>query len=174
MYTLYLCIALFVLILNLLPKKGVEDKLVHHISRSIVGLVIGAFVGCVVAIVIGLWAPRHDVVYGPAAMVSLGTSNGVKGTLIWGTGSISNDMQYHFYVRNNDGSVTPRQVDADIYVSITEDKTLKDVGYWSATYSERDHSAPIAHWAAGGNTPVLISQVFRVPVGTVDHRFAAQ
>jgi hypothetical protein len=172
MYTLCLCIALFVIIFNFLPRN--RNKLAHHTTASIYGLVIGAMVGCVAALVIGSFAPRHDVVYGPATLVSLGTSNGVKGTFIWGSGGIGSDMQYHFYFLNDDGSVTPRQVEADDYVRITEDKTLKDVGYWSNTFSERDPSSPLYHWAFGGNNPVLVNQLFRVPVGTVEHRFAAQ
>jgi hypothetical protein len=174
MYTLYLAIfigALLGLIAASTAKSGCFTKLGACVWGTVCGVVIGAIAGCVIGLVVRNFVPRHQVVYGPATLVSMRSSDGLSGAFLLGSGGINSEMEYNFYVRNDDGTFTPCHLPASGLVRIAEDKTLKDVGYWTTIEEEYDRSAPISAWALGIHRRTVLHEDFRVPVGTVVQGF---
>jgi hypothetical protein len=130
-------------------------------------------VGFIVAALIGAFlVPIHQVTYGPARLAAMRSADGVEGTFIWGSGSISSNVVYSYYTAESDGSLAPHQMPADDVVRIVEDPNLKGEGFWTTTTSEADYSSPFAPWAIGlGDRYTTLRQEFRVPRGTVISQF---
>lgn len=130
------------------------------------GLIAGLVIG-------GCFVPKHDVVYGPGTLVAMRSSDGVTGTFIWGSGSISSQTTYNFLQKMDDGSMVPGSVPADRLVHLIEDPDLKNVGYWRTTKREADPASPFYQWSIGAHDgDRVIRQEFRVPVGTVVQQFS--
>jgi len=141
----------------------------------VMGGVFGAIVGVILALIIAAAIPRHDVVYGPATMVSMRTTDGVTGTFVWGTGGIHGETSYNFMIKQQDDSITPRTVTADSLVAIIEDDSLHGVGYWRTTFNEPDKNSSLYSWGLGyRDYQRIVRQEFRVPVGTVVQAFKVQ
>jgi len=139
------------------------------------GAAVGAFIGLFVGLGVTSFTPKIDVVYGPATMVSMRTTDGVAGTFVWGTGGIHGESSYNFMIKQADNSITPRSVTADALVAIIEDESLKGIGYWSTTYREPDPSSALYNWGTGHRkAKELVRQEFKVPVGTVVQTFKVQ
>lgn len=114
----------------------------------------------------------REVTYGPEKLAAMRSADGMNGAFVWGTGSVSNQVSYNFYIRNPDGSLTPGQVPANNVVRIVEDESLKNEGYWTTTKIEKDRSSLLAPWAIALNDSTRIQkQEFRVPSGTVVQSF---
>jgi len=174
MYT-FLALAFIGLVCGaiLARRKALKPARVYH--AGFIGLVIGAVIGNISAMVVGAYMPRHQVIYGPATLVAMHSVDGVSGTFVYGSGSMSSQLSYHFIRRNSDGSLTPGHVPADSMVHIVEDANLKGVGYWTSTFDEADKTSPLAAWALGAREyDVLIRQEFRVPAGTVVQDFVVK
>ncbi len=138
-----------------------------------IGTVVGGVVGLVVALIVGgAFLPLRDVVYGPATLVSMRSSDGISGSFIWGTGSVNSQLTYHFLQRMEDGSMVPRSVPANEVVHLIEDPEMKNTGFWRTTMSEPDTTHWLYKWSAGSRDRIrTIRQEFRVPVGTVVQQF---
>jgi hypothetical protein len=123
-----------------------------------------------------IFEPKRNVVYGPFTLASMRTADGLMGSFILGSGSIESTSTYHFMMQNDDGSLIPKQVAVDGLVHIKEDPALKNVGYWSQTRKEVDRTARVCRWVIceSDKWDIVLSNDFRVPVGTVVHNFAAQ
>lgn len=182
MYTIYLC-AFIGLIAGLVYAH--RDNLSYppkyrsigpYFAGAIVGPVIGAIVGAVVALIfVASFVPMRTVTYGPVKLAAMRSADGMNGAFVWGTGSVSNQVSYNFYIRNDDGSLTPGQVPANSVVRIVEEESLKDEGYWTITRTEKDRSSPFAPWSVGLNDSTrILKQEFRVPAGTVVQSFKVQ
>jgi hypothetical protein len=146
-------------------------------SKYIVSTIAGTFIGAIVGIFAGLtvicyMVPMKDVVYGPAKLVAMRSSDGISGTFVWGSGSIGNRTTYNFLQRMEDGSMVPGSVPADGLVHLFEDQELKNTGFWSTTIREADKDSPLYPWAlATRDRRQTVRQEFRVPVGTVVQQF---
>lgn len=170
MYSIYLCAGIAAVVGLFLAPRGLA-KLAGIGAGSIIGGVVGVIVG----LIISAATPRHDVVYGPATMVSMRTTDGVAGTFVWGTGGIRGETSYNFMIKQQDGSITPRSVTADSLVAIIEDESLKDAGYWRTTFNEPDKDSALYKWGIGHRDyERIVRQEFRVPVGTVVQTFKVQ
>ena len=142
---------------------------------AVIGTVIGGVVGLFAAGIAGSFVPRVDVVYGPANLVAMRSSDGVSGTFIWGSGTIRQGTSYNFMMKLSDGSMTPGSVPANSLVRIIEDESLKGTGTWTTTIREADTKSPFYKWTlftSDGNETVR--QEFRVPVGTVVQTFKVE
>jgi hypothetical protein len=142
----------------------------------IVGIAIGAGVGCFIGTCVAnsILVPTHDVVSRDVKLVSMRSSDGGIGTFVWGS-SDGSYPTYHFFMQNDDGSFTPGQVPANSLVRIIEDKDLDGVGYWRTIARQADLSSPIASWALDPqDCNFVITQEFRVPVGTVVQSFSVK
>jgi|GEM_PF-726386 len=136
---------------------------------------LGWFIGCIVAATVTMNLPAKQVVYGPAHLVAMRSSDGLSGTFIWGTGSIGSATRYNFMMVQGDGSMVPGSVSADGLVHITEDKSMVGKGTWTSVMSVPDYSVPMAAWALhSGRPPELVRHDFRVPVGTVVQQFSVK
>ncbi len=68
--------------------------------------------------------------------------------------------------------MVPGSVPANGLLLLIEDPTLKNVGYLTITMREADRTAPLYNWAIDTNyLTEIVSQEFRVPVGTVVQSF---
>lgn len=174
MYTILLIAAIGLIIGFLVASKGIGAKL----FGLAVGCVIGAFVGTFIAdVAVGSFVPRKEVVYGPATLVSMRTSDGVTGTFIWGSGGFGSQSNYNFMMKLGNGNLTPRSVAADDLVQIREDAKLNNVGYWRTIKSEPDLTSPLAPWAIGltkERNKTILRHEFDVPAGTVVQTFKVQ
>ena len=170
MYSIYLFAAIGVVVGLFVAPRGMAK-----LGGLAVGGVVGFVVGIIAGLIVSACTPRHDVVYGPATMVSMRTTDGVSGTFVWGSGSIHGATSYNFMIKQQDGSITPRSVAADSLVAIIEDESLKDAGYWRTTFNEPDKDSALYKWGIGHRDYVrIVRQEFRVPVGTVVQTFKVQ
>ena len=147
-----------------------------YLLNTILGTIIGAVVGLFAALtVICYMLPMKDVVYGPAKLVAMRSSDGISGTFVWGSGSIGNRTTYNFLQRMEDGSMVPGSVPADDRVHLIEDPELKDTGFWRTTFVTADTTSPLYNWATfTRDRAYILRQEFRVPVGTVVQQFSIE
>lgn len=172
MYTLLLLGAVG-LILGVIVGASITEG--SKIGGGIIGCVIGLFVGFIGAAIAGSFVPQKDVVYGPANLVAMRSSDGVSGTFIWGSGTIRQGTSYNFMMKLDDGSMTPGSVPADNLVRIIEDESLKNTGTWSTTIREADTTWPYYKWTLfSRDRNKYVKQEFRVPVGTVVQTFKVE
>jgi hypothetical protein len=172
MNTIILCAAIGLVVGLIIASRGKRDT-GSYVWSTIFGTTIGAVVGLVAAItVICHMVPMKDVVYGPAKLVAMRSSDGISGTFVWGSGSIGNRTTYNFLQRMEDGSMVPGSVPADGLVHLFEDPELKNTGFWSTTMREADKTSSLYPWAlATRDRTRILRQEFRVPVGTVVQQF---
>jgi hypothetical protein len=130
-------------------------------------------VGFLVAfVVVPSFLPYHTIALAPVRLAAMRSSDGLNGTFVLGSGSISSQTTYHFYIRNQDGSVTPETLSASKLVRLVEDASLKGEGFWTTIQQEKDFSSPLAKWAINQNDwTSIVGHEFRVPVGTVVTKF---
>jgi len=157
-------------------KYGKNDHAKRTVLRLLVGIGVGgglnALVGLVVAAILTAQLPRRDVIYGPANLVAMRSTDGLSGTFVWGAGSIGGSVRYNFMMVSDDGSMVPGSVSADSLAHITEDKAMVGRGTWTTIKSEPDYSVPLSKWALKGNEYAkIVRHDFRVPVGTVVQQF---
>ncbi|MBS2010672.1 MAG: hypothetical protein JST01_26720 [Cyanobacteria bacterium SZAS TMP-1] len=141
------------------------------------GLMIGVFVGFLLAyMVIPFLVPTHSEVRGPATLAAMRSSDGAGSAFVWARGDASlGETEYHFFVRNADGSFTPGHIAADSRVRIIEQKDLVNVGYWTSVVEVSDLHSPWANWSIGlSHVSSMVRQEFRVPVGTVVQNFSVK
>jgi len=150
-----------------------KSKVSKYLIGSTFAAAIGAFFGAMIAgTIICSMVPTKDVVYGPGKLVAMRSADGISGTFVWGSGSISSRTTYNFMQVLDDGSMKPGWVYADDLVRLIEDPELKNVGYWRTTIREVDPASPLNAWALGtGTVSTTVRQEFRVPVGTVVQQF---
>lgn len=144
---------------------------------SLVGIVIGGFIGIAIAAGIGVSGAKVQKVYGPATLVSIRSSDGVNGAFIWGSGSIGSETSYNFMLKLDDGSLTPRKVPSNSLVFFIQDPELKDIGYWRTTVEVDDLTSPKCtkwSWGICSPTETYIRQEFRVPAGTIVEQFSVK
>jgi hypothetical protein len=171
MYTMILCAALAAIIVVLIAarKCGIGMAIYYAAMASMLGLVIGLIASMIIEATL---VPMVDNVYGPARLVAVRSSEGVSGAFIWGSGSISSDTYYNFYMAEPDGSFAPEQVPASSVVRIIEDASLKDEGFWTTTIREPDTKSPFYRWGFVNDPRTeTLRQEFRVPKGTVVQSF---
>ena len=175
MNTIILCAALGLaigLLLALIGKRTASKYTVGAILGSFIGAIVGVLVA---ALVICYMVPTRDLVYGPAKLVAMRSSDGISGTFVWGTGGIGSRTTYNFLQLTDDGSMVPGSVIANSLVHLTEDPALKNVGYWTTTIREADPTSALYPWATDpSHRRVTLRQDFRVPVGTVVQQFSVK
>jgi len=172
MNSILLCAAIGLVVGLIIASCGKRER-GKYIFAAIIGPIAGAVVGLFAAITfICYMVPMKDVVYGPAKLVAMRSSDGISGTFVWGSGSIGNRTTYNFLQRMEDGSMVPGSVPANGLVHLIEDPELKNTGFWSTTIREADKTAPLYRWALGTRDRTqTVRQEFRVPVGTVVQQF---
>ena len=138
--------------------------------------IFAAAFGVVAALLLSPLVPQHEVVYGPATLVSMRSSdNNLSGAFIFGTGGFRGQTTYNFMIKLQDGSMTPDSVYADSKVRLIEDSTLTNVGYWSTVKNEPMKDSPLYDWSIGHSENVqIVRQEFRIPAGTVVQNFNIQ
>jgi len=176
MYTLLLFIALSlppsIFVLRRKSDWSTKKRTVHAVTYTLAALDLGFIVAFAT---IPRLMPMHVVDYGPVRLVAMRSSDGLNGAFIWGSGSFTTRTFYHFFMRNDDGSMTPGGIEASSIVHIVEDPGLMSEGSWTTHKLEMDLSSPLANWCICHNTYAAIaSQEFHVPVGTVLHNFSLQ
>ncbi|MBX9568603.1 MAG: hypothetical protein K2X77_06885 [Candidatus Obscuribacterales bacterium] len=132
---------------------------------ALVGLMIGLAVGSIIGFAIEKVEDRRESI----TLVAMRGAEGHSGTFILGSGSIRNGHFYRFYVRNDDGSLTPGGLEADRLVRVIEDASLKDRGYWTTIVRVRNPNSVLFDWSVGDVE--IVAQEFRVPAGTVRQSF---
>lgn len=172
MNTIY-TIAIVGFLIGLICAKASKGNAGTYAFGTILGTAIGGVIGMVAALFIGsVLLPMRDVVYGPAPLVSMRSSDGINGSFIWGTGSVNSQLTYHFLQRKEDGSMSPRSVPATEEVHLIEDAELSNTGFWSTTMREPDKSHWLFNWSLATRDRIrVVRQEFRVPVGTVVQQF---
>lgn len=144
-------------------------------TGTLVGVSVGTLTGLFTALFIGHYlVPVADVVYGPAPLVAMRSSDGTSGTFVWGSGSVGSTVNYNFLQKMDDGSLAPRSVPADYLVRLIEDPELSNIGYWRTTIREADKMSLLYNWSLNANEGrrTVIRQEFRVPVGTIVQGFS--
>lgn len=131
------------------------------------GFVLGLFVG----MICGQMMPHIERVLGPATIVAMQGGNGVSGAFVLGTGNFDTFHHYTFYLKNENGSVSPQVLSADRSVQIFQDENLKETGTWQSIELICDPASSLRSWALCDSR--IIRQELRVPVGTVQHDFRA-
>jgi hypothetical protein len=139
----------------------------NYFGGAFDGFAGGAIVGIIGTLVLSEMMPMHDVVYAPRTLVSMGSSDGISGTFLWGTGSIGNSETYKFLERMEDGSMVPGSVLVDSRVHLFEDSELKNSGSLIITVNEPDKSSLLYRWDLGGGFKTVVRLEFHVPAGTV-------
>jgi hypothetical protein len=153
----------------------VADKPLQKVVGIVIGAVIGGAVGAFLALIVAAATPRAEVVYGPATLVSMRSSDGMSGAFIFGSGSFGSETTYNFMIKKDDGSMTPRSVYANSAVAIIEDPSLTNIGYWTTTMREPNPESFLYNWGLGHKDyQRVVRQEFRVPVGTVVQTFKVQ
>lgn len=138
---------------------------------TLVGSVVGSFVG----MGFGEFVPMRDVADQPKTLVAMRSADSFSGTFLWGSGNIGSQVNYHFMLRMEDGSLVPHTVPANTLVHLIEDPELKDVGYWRTFTRKPIKTSALYKWAIvlPENKPI-VRQEFRVPKGTVVQQFKVQ
>lgn len=165
MYTIIIFAVIGAALFAYIVREDWKCDLISALFGCGLGTMLGAFVGFIVSLVLSLCAPKEQLVYGPTELASLRTTDGVSGIFVLGCGGFDSDARYQVLMRNQDGSLTPTQINADSYVRIIEDKNLDRTGYWTTTYEVVASSW--SNWVH--DRPKLISQELRVPTGSVNH-----
>ncbi len=172
MYTFFLLSAIG-LVIGIIIASRMEGGV--KLGGAGAGAIIGAVVGFILAAIGGAFVPRIEVVYGPANLVAMRSSDGVSGTFIWGSGTIRQGTSYNFMQKLSDGSMTPGSVPANSLVRIIEDESLKGTGTWTTTADEADKKSPLYNWTLfSSDSDKYVRQTFRVPVGTVVQTFKVE
>ena len=172
MNTIILCAAIGLVIGLIFAFRGKRESS-KYAFFAISGPAIGAVVGLFVAMgVIGSMVPMKEVVYGPGQLVAMRSSDGISGTFVWGSGSISNQTTYNFLKRMEDGSMVPDSVPATGRVHLIEDPSLKDSGFYTIKMRVVDRTSPLFNWALQTSFHADSERYeFRVPVGTIVQKF---
>ena len=169
MYTIILVTPLMVALAVFIARKVRASDIA---TLACFGGLIGAALAVPCALHIGSWVPMKDVTVAPARLATMRSADGVNGAFVWGSGSAGQQLVYHFYIRNSDGSLTPGKVVADSNVCIIEDATLGREGFWTTTWRIVDSSSALSRWALSADLRnSVVRQEFRVPVGTVVQSF---
>jgi hypothetical protein len=106
-------------------------------------------------------------------LVAMRSSCGLSGSFVWGIGSFGGHIVYTVYIKNDDGSMTPRRITADGNTRIIEDSSLHNTGTWRRLEIVRDETSPLTNWAPHEYSRGFIDEI-TVPTGTVVQSFAAQ
>lgn len=172
MYSLYASLIAFA-VASLLVAKLEKKPILLLLSA---GLVLGSIAGYVTAFLLSAFVPMKEVTYPRAILAAMRSDVNHSRTFLLGTGSESGHVVYRFFIRNQDGSLTPYEIQASPHVRIIEDATLTNQGHWSTTMKEVDKSAAIAAWAIRTSVtdPVVVKEEFRVPQGTVVQSFTVR
>jgi hypothetical protein len=132
----------------------------------------GGALGCVAAVLLGFVMPRVNVDSAPIELAAVDNVEGMKGTFLYGSGSVRSNLVYNFLIRNVDGSMTPNSVVADGHVRIVQDKNLSEVGYLTITVSKVEKSTAFRYWALDiSPREEIVAYEFRVPDGSVKQSF---
>lgn len=169
MYTIILFLVLGVIAIYPLLKGS-------YVADICLLLFCGAFAGACAGLLIGVGVsalvPYKEFQSDPVNLVAVRSSDGLNGAFVWGSGSLSSQTYFHFYVRNADDSMTPGAVEANARVRITEDLYLKGQGTLVSRVRQKDLTSSWTNWAVIlDNSPRIVSHDFRVPVGTVVRSF---
>jgi hypothetical protein len=172
MYTIIGCASILVLLVIIavfVQIRNIFEAIGSAIAPSIIAAIIGGSVGFAISGMIGDSLPMKEEI-STQKLVSVRSATGYSGGFIFG--GFGQTSEYHIYVQNSDGSITPHTIDADD-TSIFEDPRLKNQGTWVITRKVHDGSGALAPWATyfdwdfGRNS-------FHVPVGTVVQTFKIQ
>ena len=136
---------------------------------SAVGAPLAASIVCgmLLAFVVEISMPHKRIEIGPDVIVGMRSGDNLSGNFIFGSGGIRGGMTYHFYVRNDDNTVSPRQLPASTLVKIDQDASLQGIGYWTTIKLGKDTSHWLYNWASDEFPDEVIEQRLRVPAGTV-------
>jgi hypothetical protein len=179
MYTIYLSVVLGALlcplIIRLVGKRAWETSCGLY-GNALIGALIGGAIGFILALIImPHFVPLHIVRDTPIELAAVRSSDGASDVYLRGIGSSNRSMQYSFFVKNDDGSVSPDSVPAMRWVHIIEDENIKDRGTIVVSNREFDLSSPVASWAlALTNGYRFVSEEIRVPKGSVVLTFTAK
>lgn len=116
-------------------------------------------------------APMKRELVETTPMVSMRSSEAIGGTFLVGYG-VESRLIYTFYVRNAEGGVAPRRVQADDRTVIFEDAKLSNQGIWKRYRVLRDDAWEYAALALPGRFGERFEHEFVVPVGSVVQQFS--
>jgi hypothetical protein len=176
MYTFYLAFVVSLVIIGLLVRRFRRTSatpICDSLLAACGTFVLLAIVAAITGLAVNANLPQKTVVGGPFDLAAIRSADGISGSFIYGTGSISGSVFYNVYVKNADGSMTPYQVAADSTARVVEDSGMHDRGTWMQTTVSYDYSSPWAHWAIGQDYKAY-HNVFKVPAGTVVHGFSVK
>ncbi len=138
-------------------------------------LAFGAFVGgWALCVAITCCAPVKQELVQSEQLVAMRTADGLSGTFVLGSGSISTQVDYLFYVQNADGSVSPRYLKAEPSVKIFQTSASPDRGEWNTYRLVVDPSWFLAGFTLRSDRPDSRTHVLIVPPGTVVQQFSAR
>ncbi|CAN5513661.1 hypothetical protein BH11CYA1_BH11CYA1_27470 [soil metagenome] len=171
MYTIVLCIVLFVAYWGVLRRRyNKRDASAGNGSfMQVMGsnlyskIVILMALAALISIVASLKQPVLITTSDPAILVPQATAeNGVKIFISTGWDGRAS-MVYGVRVRNSDGSSSLSSIAADRTVHVFEDPTLKETGTWTVTTSQRDPSSWLASWTFNSADRTVIRVELRLP-----------
>jgi len=117
--------------------------------------------------------PRQEIVTRSETLATTRSANGENGTVLWGAGSHNETITFSFFLRNADGSLTPRHLRTRELIVVIEDESLKNEGTWTTHAIAYNRSSPLAAWVIfEKHEAVVVRHEFRVPTGTVAREFS--
>lgn len=96
-----LCIIAF--LCSILVPVLLEGGVVETIMSAIMGFLVGLFLGCIIAIAVGLFFETKTISSHHCYIYSLGDKSNVEGSFFLGSGSVKEKEYYVFYSKDNIG-----------------------------------------------------------------------
>lgn len=112
---------------------------------------------------IGLAFPTNAIMESKTELAALRVKDGVEGHFFLGSGTVEGKQYYFYYLKNEDGSLTPAKVNADEDVKIYEEER-KDA---TLVKYNAEFKNEIAYIIGVPTMQGKKSVEFHVPVGTV-------
>jgi hypothetical protein len=164
-------LAIITFIMGILELYDGFDSFLATMGNMFLHFVLTAvmfFVGCLIAMGIGLYMPKHweDT---QVKLASLKDANGMRGEFVLGTGSIQTSQYYMWYEDTKDG-YRPNKVEAGHNVLIKEDSTLHGTGTLVIS-TRKMNKKSLSHWLVFDVSVWSDQYKFTIPVGSIKKDF---
>jgi len=105
---------------KLIKNVGIGD--VVSVIMTLIAGFIGAGIGIIIAIGIGVFLPSEYVLDNQIEIVALKDNRSIEGDFFLGCGSINSEFYYFFYKKEKDGSLTFDKIAANSHTKIYEEE----------------------------------------------------